>query len=243
MRKYILVLLTIFALALFTGVAAAQSSSSSSNSSNNNASSSTSSDSSMQNGSTTNQNGTATDQTGATTGQKNEQSPTGSLNTANSANSSSKSTMADNTDANKTVDGCIVKEKTDYFIQPASGERERLSGSQDLASHVGHHVRVEGTEQSAMASNSGSNPSGSSDTNTTASNDRSSTSGTASSETQNNANGSIAGNAGSSNATGTSASSSDNNWSGKDLLVTRVDMVSESCPADIQSKIDQNKQK
>jgi len=155
----------------------------------------------------------------------NNSSSSSSMQNGQSNTSSMNNEQASNSDTNKTIEGCIVKENTDYFIQPASGERERLSSSQDLSSQVGHHVRVEGTEQNA-----------------TASNDRNSTSGSASAETQNNANGSIAGNAGSSNATGTSASAN-NNWTGKDFLVTKVETVSESCPADIQNKIDQNKQK
>ena len=146
--------------------------------------------------------------------------------------SSGQSTASDQAAANsgeQTLDGCIVKEQADYFIQPESGDRERLTGSQDLSPHVGHHVKVHGLEAANSASTgSSSNAS-----------DRTSTSGTASKETQNNAAGSMAGNAGSSNATGTGSHAS--NVSGKNFNVTRVDMVSESCPASIQSKIDQNK--
>lgn len=131
--------------------------------------------------------------------------------------------------AEKTLDGCVVKEQNDYFIQPASGEREHLSGSQDLSSQVGHHVRVQGNEQNETASNANGTVK-----------DRTSTSGSASSETQNNAAGSIAGNAGSPNASGTGATTS-NNWTGKDFLVTKIETVSESCPANIQSKIDASK--
>ncbi len=136
--------------------------------------------------------------------------------------------------AEKTLDGCIVKEQTDYFIQPASGDAERLIGS-DVSAHAGHHVKVHGSE----AAGSGSSASNSS----ASSSERTATSGSASTEAQNNSAGSMAGNAGSSNASGNSGFASGDKWTGKNFSVTKVDMVSESCPADIQSKIDQHKSK
>ena len=154
--------------------------------------------------------------------------------------SSASSDMSSQASANsqQTLEGCIVKDNTDYFIQPMSGERRHLTGSsQDLSSNVGKHVRVQGTDESTAASASATSPSSS----TSASSDRTATSGSSSAESQNNAAGSIAGNAGSSNASGTGASASSS--MGKDFLVTKVEKVSESCPADIQSKIDQNKSK
>lgn len=127
----------------------------------------------------------------------------------------------------KTLEGCVVKENTDYFIQPANGERRHLTGSQDFASAVGKHVRVKGEDENVAASNANS------------SNQANANSGSGSSETQNNAAGSIAGNAGSSNASGTGTSNSMDH----DFFVTKIETVSESCPANIQNKIDQNKSK
>jgi hypothetical protein len=162
-----------------------------------------------------------------------------SSSSAPSQSSASSSDMSSPAAANgqQTIDGCIVKENTDYFIQPLLGDRRHLAGSQDLSSNVGKHVRVQGTDESTTASDAASSPSS-----TSASSDRTATSGSASSETQNNAAGSIAGNAGSSNASGTGPAASSGSM-GKDFLVTKVEKVSESCPADIQSKIDQNKSK
>jgi len=166
------------------------------------------------------------------------------VNANSSQNSSNSSSPADSsaavsgsqTDPNsvnaasgeKTVDGCVVKEQSDYFIQPKDGDRERLAGTQDFSSHVGHEVKVHGTEQAAAAASTGA-VSGS---------DRTSTSGSAKTESQNNAAGSMAGNAGSSNASGTSGFASNNERS---FTVTKVEMVSASCPADIQKKIDAGK--
>ncbi|HUN89767.1 MAG TPA: hypothetical protein VMU28_13290 [Terriglobales bacterium] len=141
-----------------------------------------------------------------------------------SGSSSDTNAQASASSGQQSLDGCVVKENTDYFIQPVSGERRHLTGSQDLSSSVGKHVRVQGTDQTSTASNAG-----------TSSN---STSGSASNEAQNNAAGSIAGNSGSSNASGASGSAG-----APDFLVTKVETVSESCPADIQNKIDQSKSK
>jgi len=63
----------------------------------------------------------------------------------------------------QTIDGCIIQQQTDYYIQPSgSGTPEKLSGSPEVASHVGHHVVVHGTQQATSASNAGSNNPGSS---------------------------------------------------------------------------------
>jgi len=225
MRRYILSLAVILALCLFTMAAVAQTpggtTGATANSSQSNQSNSVSKDAANSSAPVS---GSATDPYSVNSG------PNGRAAEASPVGSSSA--------GEKTLDGCIVKEQTDYLIEPAMGDRERLTGS-DVSSHVGHHVKVHGTEAAASASNS-SGAAGT--TGSMASNDRTSTSGSASSESQNNAAGSIAGNAGSPNATGTAASSG-SNWSGKDFMVTKVDMVSDSCPADIQKRIDENKSK
>ena len=176
------------------------------------------------------------------------ESPNGSHDTVkNPENAGSTSDQASNSatsaSGEKTLEGCIVKEQADYFIQPMSGERERLTGSQDFASHVGHEVTLHGNEQSSSAANASGSSTTTASNSTSGNADRTPTSGTSSAESQNNAAGSIAGNAGSSNATGSAAPSSNSTWTGKDFMVTKVDMVSESCPADIQKKIDENKSK
>jgi hypothetical protein len=222
MRRYFLSLATIFAFCLFTAFAMAQTPGGTTGVNQNPKSNS--------NGSTATPN--PADSSKPVTGSPTDPYSVNSGPNGRAANTGATAGNDSNSGGEKTLDGCIVREQTDYFIQPESGDRERLTGSQDLSSQVGKHVKVHGTENSNSAAN---NSSGSSA-------DRTSTSGSAKSETQNNAAGSMAGNSGSSNASGTGASSnSGSNWSGKELAVTRVDSVSESCPANIQSKIDQNK--
>ena len=51
------------------------------------------------------------------------------------------------------IEGCIVKRETAFYIQPKSGPATQLdAGSQDLNSHVGQDVRVTGSQQSSSSS-------------------------------------------------------------------------------------------
>jgi len=209
MRKLALVVITIVALSVFTAFAVAQTPGGTTGANQNSSQAGSSSTNMNSNNSAAPVTGSSTDPAMVNGDQQRTAASSGS----------------DASAGEKTLDGCVVKEQNDYFIQPASGDRERLVGTADLSSHVGHEVKVHGNEQMA-----------------TASSDRTSTSGSATAESQNNAAGSIAGNAGSSNANGTSAAAG-SNWSGKDFMVTKVDMVSASCPADIQKKVDENKSK
>lgn len=56
-----------------------------------------------------------------------------------------------------TVEGCVVRQATDYFIYPASGQPQHVSSSgQDVSAHLGHQVKAHGTSQpSTSASTSG----------------------------------------------------------------------------------------
>jgi hypothetical protein len=43
------------------------------------------------------------------------------------------------------LEGCVVRQETDYFIQPVKGARVHLNGSnQDLSKYVGQEVRISG---------------------------------------------------------------------------------------------------
>ncbi len=125
----------------------------------------------------------------------------------------------------KTIEGCVVRQETDYYIFPKNGQAERISSSgQGVSEHLGHHVKLHGTEQPAS--------------NTSASSTTGGTSGTAGTSTSANtgantggAYGSVGANTGASNTAGTSGAASN-----KEFIVDRVDMVSETCPANIQSK-------
>jgi hypothetical protein len=52
------------------------------------------------------------------------------------------------------MEGCVVKEQTDYFIQPVSGSRMRLrADNQDLSGYVGQDVRIHGRHWNPNAQN------------------------------------------------------------------------------------------
>jgi hypothetical protein len=91
------------------------------------------------------------------------------------------------------LEGCIIRDERDYYLEPLNGQEVRLHGS-NVSQHVNHHVQVKGTEQAA--SNSSANS------------------------------GAMAGQASST----TSANAP------TDFLVTEVDMVSESCPANLKHR-------
>jgi hypothetical protein len=77
-------------------------------------------------------------------------SPSTSQNPSSSQNSASDSASGQD----ELMEGCLVKEQTDYFIQPVSGERMRLrADNQDLSGYVGQDVRVHGRHWNPNAQN------------------------------------------------------------------------------------------
>jgi len=89
------------------------------------------------------------------------------------------------TTSEKKLKGCIASQGDKYVLQDKHGKEIALSGSQELASHVGHTVTVHGTY----------------------------------------ANGSDA-------STGASSAAANAGTSGGQFLVSKVDMISESCTMD-----------
>jgi len=94
---------------------------------------------------------TTTTQTSTTN--QNSTSTTGAMNSGQSStlsNSQSASTppnMAAN-QGSDIVEGCLIREQANYFIQPISGgARTQVSGT-DLDSHVGQNVRLHGSGSS-----------------------------------------------------------------------------------------------
>ena len=125
------------------------------------------------------------------------------------------------------MEGCIVRHETDYFLQPETGQPVKLNSSQDLSQHVGHRVRVEGTVNQAgsstAASNTGANTSGTygNPGTSSATNSASSTAGSSADQTS---------------KQGQSASSSSATGQTQEMLVTKVDMISETCPSGMQNQ-------
>lgn len=147
----------------------------------------------------------------------------------------SESNKSANSGKEKTVEGCVVRQQTDYFIFPKKGQPLRASG-QDLSAHVGHHVKVHGTEGNAsgsMASSSG-NTGGASGAAASGSMGQSASTGStgAIGSSTSGTSGNTAGTAGESGTSGGASSASN-----KEIVVDRVDTISETCPANIQNRI------
>jgi hypothetical protein len=71
----------------------------------------------------------------------------------------SQSTSSADSGQQQTVEGCIVRRESAFYIQPASGSQTKLnagSSGQNLSSHEGQHVRITGnqTPSSGQASSS-----------------------------------------------------------------------------------------
>lgn len=104
----------------------------------------------------------------------------------------------------------MIKRETDYFLQPETGQPVRLNSSRDLSQHVGHQVRVEGNVNNGATSNeAAANSSYGSN---------SAASGTASTGKVENGN---------TSPSGTQYQTID---------VTRVDMISKTCPSGMQNQ-------
>lgn len=137
----------------------------------------------------------------------------------------------------KTIEGCVVREETDYFLVPKRGNPVRISstGTGDISSHVGHQVKAHGTE--SMASNMGAGTSGQAGTSgTVAGGETSGTSAQAGQETSGSVGTSTnppSGTAGTAGTTGAAGAGTGalHSAANREIVVDRVDMVSETCPS------------
>jgi hypothetical protein len=81
-------------------------------------------------------------------------SPSASSNATQSASGSQNSANNSASGQEETMEGCLVKEQTDYFVQPVSGSRMRLrADNQDLSGYVGQDVRIHGRHWNPNAQN------------------------------------------------------------------------------------------
>ncbi|MFB3917009.1 MAG: hypothetical protein ACE14M_09775 [Terriglobales bacterium] len=131
----------------------------------------------------------------------------------------------------KTLEGCVIREETDYFLVPKRGNPVYLSsaGAANLSEHVGHHVKVHGKSASYKASAQpagGTSGAATSQTTPSTKPEPSGTSGAVAGAMSEKA-----GAAGTTTATGPAHSAAD-----REITVERVDMVSESCPANWNKK-------
>jgi len=84
------------------------------------------------------------------------QSSPSSPSASGSMGQSSSSSAESSTKGEKKLKGCIESQGGQYMLREKNGNQVQLTGSADLASHVGHQVTVHGTYESNSASASGS---------------------------------------------------------------------------------------
>jgi hypothetical protein len=219
MRKKILVLSMGFALFAFT--AFAQTSRSTSQSGANQSSDVTAGQQSDSN------------QTGGMSDQSTQAQPSMPQSGTNTPGTSSQSAADQNgavpASNDATMEGCIVSQGSDYFLQSPNGAPIRLQGP-DIASYVGQQVRVHGAEangaNTAAGADNGMNASGSLGSNNSASNSQSQSTSPAYP------------NAGSGSVSDNSSASSDSSVpQAPAFQVDRVEILSTTCQA---SDINQN---
>lgn len=176
-------------------------------------------------------------QTGSSTSSTSDQTSSQSGSSMGQSNQSGSSSQMSSSGKAKTIEGCVVREESDYFLVPKRGTPVRISstGAGDISGHVGHQVKAHGTE--SMASSMGAGTSGQAGTSgTVAGGETSGTSAQAGQETS----GAVgtpttppSGTAGAAGTTGTAGSGTGalHSAANREIVVDRVDMVSETCPS------------
>lgn len=142
----------------------------------------------------------ATSPSSSSSTQSNSQNST--TTQANPATSSAMAQSGTSTTSQPSLEGCVIRQQTEYFLQPDSGQPVRLRSKEDLSQHVGHRVRVQGSIENG---GNGSSPSQSSST--------------------------------SSNSAGQGGNGASNAGTQyQEITVSKVDMISESCPSAMQNQ-------
>ena len=234
MRKYSILVLAValfFAMGMMAQTSSGSSSTSSQYPSSSDQTTTQSGSQSGTSGDTNHQPGMGTaSQTTPGSSQSDTSGTYGSAQTSSTMGSSSKKGKE------KTVEGCVVRQQTDYFIFPKSGQPMHISSTgQDVSAHLGHHVKLHGTEQPSSARSAyGSTSGGASGT---AVSNSSGATGSSSGSTGN-VGANTAGMTGNASTASGSVNEADTGAANnKEIVVDRVDMVSESCPANIQKNI------
>ncbi len=144
--------------------------------------------------------------------QKQDMESQSSQNSQNSQSSQSANSMSNG--QQQSLEGCVVRRETDYYIQPDNGTAVRLRGSQDMSRAENHRAHVTGSYGNGENATAGAN------------NNMNSSSSSASNNSSTSNNNMNSGN--SSAASGSAGMGNNNN--AKDFFVTQVDSVSEACP-------------
>jgi hypothetical protein len=151
-------------------------------------------------------------------------------NLSNTQTTTTQSTTT-TTNAGTTVEGCLVKEQSDFFLIPRSGSPIKLqpTGGENLGEHEGHQVSVSGNEMQLSSTSAANNGLG-------ASGAMAGTSGGSSAATGTNPSGgtAVAAPSGSSamGSTGTATGTGNDlhKLATEELIVTNLRHIAASCP-------------
>ncbi|MGI9103449.1 MAG: hypothetical protein ACR2IF_13505 [Terriglobales bacterium] len=79
----------------------------------------------------------------------------GAMAQTSSSSQTTTTTTTTTTGPSRTIEGCIIKEASDFFLVPAHGNPIELQASagQDLNAHEGHKVKINGVESALSATN------------------------------------------------------------------------------------------
>jgi hypothetical protein len=93
----------------------------------------------------------------SSTQQSNYHSGSSQSSTGSKSSQTSSASGMDHQGKKRTVEGCVAREQTDYFLIPKSGTPVRLNAgaSGDLSQHAGHRVKVHGNEMAASNAGAG----------------------------------------------------------------------------------------
>jgi hypothetical protein len=181
--------------------------------------------------------GQTTNPQSGTSSSQNPNSPPGDETgkQAPSTSSGSQSSMgSEHQGKTKTVEGCVVREESDYFLIPKHGNPVRLdgSGANDVSAHLNHRVKIHGNESAwsgagSSAGTTGGTSGSMANPSTSEPSTSSSTAGSAGTT------GSVSGSTspGASASGTTSGTGNLHSVARNEIAVERIDMVSESCPA------------
>ncbi len=162
----------------------------------------------------------------------------GSSSQSNSSSNTSQATSSTPNGQQSSIEGCLVKEQTDYFLVPKSGNPIELqaSASEDLSKHEGHRVKVRGNESPISAGSSASTSGAAGGASGAA---VGSSSGT--NQTNPSSSGAIGSQAGSSQAGAAGTASGTGNdlhkLASEQISVVEVQHVAASCPANWNPKV------
>ena len=88
---------------------------------------------------------------GSSSGSSQSSAQTGSSSgTSGSMASQAGSQTSSGSDTEQMMEGCIIREQQDYYLEPINGQEVHLNGP-DVAQHVNHHVRIHGNEQPSQS--------------------------------------------------------------------------------------------